>query len=283
MSRFSERMGFKAPRSAVQLESMDTDLRNGLWNVLSCEVLPEVEPVRLPLRPQARVFCLRLQRDHFKGQVDQLPDYWPTAYGHIKDYFFQCKWFEVYDFVEFVAHAYPDVSGTLIPKFTASCNDVLKRELSAYRFVGTRMAPITSESEMGEIQEALQLPVALHTVTQHIERALALLADKKSPDYRNSIKESISAVEALCRLITGRSKATLGKALKKIDDTVSLHGALQEAFRCLYGYTSDEQGIRHSLMDESTLDIEDARFMLISCSAFVNHLVEKASKAGIEF
>ena len=37
----------------------------------------------------------------------------------------------------------------------------------------------------------------------------------------------------------------------------------------------------HALMDEPTLDIEDAKFMLISCSAFVNYLVVKAQKAGI--
>jgi len=35
-------------------------------------------------------------------------------------------------------------------------------------------------------------------------------------------------------------------------------------------------------MDEPTLDIEDATFMLVSCSAFVNYLVVKAQKAGIK-
>jgi len=34
-------------------------------------------------------------------------------------------------------------------------------------------------------------------------------------------------------------------------------------------------------MDEPNLDIEDAKFMLVSCSAFVNYLVVKAQKAGI--
>lgn len=46
----------------------------------------------------------------------------------------------------------------------------------------------------------------------HLQEALEKLSPSKS-DYRNSIKESISAVECLCREITGES--TLDKALKK--------------------------------------------------------------------
>jgi hypothetical protein len=49
----------------------------------------------------------------------------------------------------------------------------------------------------------------------------------------------------------------------------------------MYGYTSDAQGIRHALMDEPNLSFEDAKFMLVSCSAFVNYLIAKAAKAGI--
>lgn len=65
-----------------------------------------------------------------------------------------------------------------------------------------------------------------------------LLADRKSPDYRNSIKESISAVEAICKLITGSQKATLEDALRQLETKLgSVHPALKDAFRkniCVY-------------------------------------------------
>jgi hypothetical protein len=102
-----------------------------------------------------------------------------------------------------------------------------------------------------------------------------MLADRKAPDYRNSIKESISAVESLCNLITEDNKATLGKALKKLDDKVALHRCLKNAFDSLYGYTSDADGIRHALLEESNLEFEDAKFMLVACSAFINYLKAK--------
>ncbi len=141
---------------------------------------------------------------------------------------------------------------------------------------------ITSEEEISEIEEALKKSGPLSNVHEHLKRALELLADRKSPDYRNSIKESISAVEALCKLITGDKSATLGKALEKMEGKIKLHPALKKAFISLYGYTSDADGIRHALLEESNLDFEDAKFMLIVCPAFINYLVEKVSKSGIK-
>jgi len=128
----------------------------------------------------------------------------------------------------------------------------------------------------------LEISKPLRGIHAHLKRALDLLADRKSPDYRNSIKESISAVEAICNLIAGKKKATLGQALKKIEDKVGLHPALKSAFSSLHGYTSNAEGIRHALLDEPNLSFEDAKFMLVSCSAFVNYLISKASNVGIK-
>jgi len=196
----------------------------------------------------------------------------------VREYFFNCKWFEVYDFIEFIANACPDELDYINPSFMEICNSVLERELSGYRFVGGKITQITSEEEIVEIEEALEATKSLKPVNNHLKRALDLLADRKSPDYRNSIKESISAVEAICILITGNTKATLGQALKKIEKKVKLHPALKSAFSSLYGYSSEAEGIRHALLDQPNLDFEDAKFMLVSCSAFINYLVSKSSK-----
>lgn len=188
--------------------------------------------------------------------------------------FFKCKWNEVYDFIEFIANEYPD-NGQREP-FINWCNGVLQEEVSAYRFVGGKITQLTSETEILEIEAALQLPLA--PVNEHLNRALELFADRKAPDYRNSIKESISAVESLCRVIAKNEKATLGDALQEIEKlkTINLHSALKAAFEKLYGYTSDEGGIRHALIDQPNSDAEEAKFMLVSCSAFINYLRTKA-------
>ena len=77
----------------------------------------------------------------------------------------------------------------------------------------------------------------------------------------------------MCQIITGDSKATLGKALKQLN----VHKALESGFSAIYGYTNDADGIRHAISGESSVDEDDARFFLVSCSAFVNYLISRAS------
>ena len=280
MRLFSQRKGIKPVKSVIQVDSMDDELRNGLWNALTIIFWSQVKGNWISCYERIDFLFKRLWRDYFKEPIDTLRDSWVETYKEIRKYFFNCKWYEVYDFIEFIANNYPDVKAN--SRFMSFCNSVLERELSAYRFVGDKITQISSKEEVSEIEEALEISKPLKAVSTHLKRALDLLADRKSPDYRNSIKESISAVEAVCNLITKEKKATLGQALKKIENKVSLHSAFKSAFSNLYGYTSDAEGIRHALLDEPNLSFEDAKFMLVSCSAFINYLIGKASKAGMK-
>jgi hypothetical protein len=217
--------------------------------------------------------------NYLKLPIHIAPSALSDIWKEMQEYFFKCEWDEIYDLLEFMVAYYPEKE--VNEHFMDACNEVLESELSAYRFVGEQITQITSKEEISEIEEALETP--FRNVNTHIEKALKLMSDRKSPDYRNSIKESISAVEALCRIIASDRNATLGQALKKIEDKMPLHGALKNAFSNLYGYTSSAEGIRHALLDEKVgLSFEDAKFMLVSCSAFINYLISKASKAGIK-
>jgi len=53
---------------------------------------------------------------------------------------------------------------------------------------------------------------------------------------------------------------------------------MEKAFLELYGYTSDENGICHGGIDFASVPAEDAKYMLVSSSAFVNYLIEKWGK-----
>lgn len=104
------------------------------------------------------------------------------------------------------------------------------------------------------------------------------MTNRPTPDYRNSIKESISAVEALCRGII--SENTLGDALKKLEKNgVTIPVFLKSGFEKLYVYTNNEKtGIRHALMDDAeTPQYDEAKFMLVACSVFVNYFQGKRS------
>lgn len=188
------------------------------------------------------------------------------------------KWYEFFDFIE----RYLNICDNDKQKEMARIfNDILVDECSAYRIVENLIVPITNEFELATIEDSRHSPY--QSVNTHISKALELFANRKNPDFENSIKESISAVEAMCCIITGMtgSSATLGKALKNLKENgIHIHSAMESAFSSLYGYTSDENGIRHGGIDFTNAPAEDAKFMLVSCSAFINYLIEKKSKIG---
>lgn len=46
----------------------------------------------------------------------------------------------------------------------------------------------------------------------------------------------------------------------------------------MYGYTSDTDGIRHDFGNDSQVYFEEAKYMLVSCSAFMNYLIGISTK-----
>jgi hypothetical protein len=292
MESFSERIGISSKKTSLQLSDMDSDLRNSLWNV----IYPFLNSLNYPPKKkkgssefmigfQSRqlFICLRIiWVRYYKSPLDEIP-YKDSgdAFKVIKAQFFNEKWNGVYDFIEFLLSLnYPPRFRKNFSRFVIGLNGVLKRELSGYRILGKHLVPITNKTEIELVEKVLSSP--LKPINEHITRAIKLMSDRKNPDYRNSIKESISAVEAIATKIAGKKVSGLDAALKIVDSKVKLHGALKQAFCSLYGYTSDSSGIRHALLDDKDgLDFEDAEYMLVTCSSFVNYLLIKCQKANI--
>ena len=281
MKPFSQRIGKAQIRSAIQTDWIDRDLKNILWNGLTIyfwngvvnagHIKGNVKDVQDLL---TRIWIL-----FFKNRLDELPLEFKDLLPSIKNFFFEAVWYRVYDFIEFVPSNFePLFNRNTNEEFIKYCNNAFEQELSAYRFVNGILTQISSKEEMESIEEALEIPDTLKPVKTHLNRALELFSDRKSPDYRNSIKESISAVESYCSILADNPKATLGQALKQIEKDNNIHPALKSSFNSLYGYTSDADGIRHKLLDEDNLNQEDAKFMLVACSAFINYLRQKEAK-----
>jgi hypothetical protein len=278
--RFSERIGKRNPRVEIQINSMDEELKNSLWNVISISIISPLKQRDWKYQSSYETLIDSIWFSFFKEPLDNIPARTSQIASEIRSRFFNWDYLDVYDFLDFLSTMTNEFD---TEEFIYSCDFILKRELAGYRFVNGKLAPITSEEEINEIERAIDSTSdnGLKGVNIHLTEALNKLSDKKNPDYRNSIKESISAVESLCQQITNDPKAELGKALKVLKDKFPIHGALEKGFKSIYGYTSDGDGIRHAMMEESNLDQEDALFMVISCSAFINYLIAKAIKSDI--
>lgn len=253
---------------------MDNDLRISLWNSIKLSYL-RFHDNSIIEESNALTYLLRMMwSDFFKWPIDTIEYRWRNNVEIIRKEFFNFQWFKVYDFLNFLANLdlskwYRELDKELIE----SSNKYLERELSAFRFVGHRITLLTSKTEIEAIETALQSPCG--SVNQHLETALDLLSDRENPDYRNSMKESISAVEAISRKIGEDPNNTLGRLLNHLEEEEGLHPKLNKGFTALYHYTSDADGIRHGLTEDSTVGYEDAIYFLVTCSAFVNYLNAK--------
>ncbi|MDD9819545.1 MAG: hypothetical protein OXR07_01540 [Nitrospira sp.] len=230
-------------------------------------------------------YNLAVWQEHLRKPADEYNKS-STPHDFVKDIFLKAEWFLVFDLIEFCLQELKLLRDSLSavatdrrtlpapPLFEYRCNQVLEKENSAYRIIEGLVTPITSKQEIGAIGTALRVPYG--AAKEHIEKALALGSDRENPDYENSIKESISAVESIAKEVTGESKATLGK----LTEMLNLHPAFQDGLNKLYGFTSDVGGIRHGGYpnEDPPLDQATARFMLVLCSAFVNYIIARNPK-----
>jgi hypothetical protein len=198
--------------------------------------------------------------------------------------FGKLPWNRILDLIEYVCKwisinvsKYPYLDG-ILKEFESNINNEFDRLDYGYRIVNHCVSDITSEVEIEAINEAIVN--SKDNVAVHLNSAIKHYSARPTPDVRNSIKESITAVEAVCRELTGES--TLGKALKHLEDNgVVIHKMLKEEFTKFYVYSNDQNsGIRHALMDNDGTYVpskDEAYYMIVACSAFINFLRRKTA------
>ena len=275
--RFSQRKGLSPIRNSLQQDSMDDPLRNGLWSAFDQVFVRAIDGERQGEDNAADLFFTRFWFNFRKHPTDAVPQLYFHAIDAIRRWFHDAEWYEIMDFVEYLASEPKgaDSSGRIHlgspATFVLICNRVFESEASVYRIADQQIVEITDKQELVAIEEAMALEGPWATAGEHLAKAARLLFDRKNPDYPNAVKEAISAVESACCVLTG-TRSTLGQAIKVVEKEQALHPALKEAFTKLYGYTSDAGGIRHGSIDMTSVSYEEAKYLLVACSAFVNYL-----------
>lgn len=277
---FSERYGYTKINTDLLKESMPDSLRKQLWNMFN-SLLFDISAN--DKHKTLKKFLFQYYVDRFFNEDIEL-----TNYNKFKSLFNELEWFRVYDFIEFFFINIPDdfieylvlYDKEINPDSYPNKNDILieinkifNNARVPYRIINGLITPIIDEEEIKEIEKALNVDDKYKAVKEHLKKALALYSNREHPDYQNSIKESITALEGLNQILTGNSND-----FSKTIDKLEIHPALKEGFTKLYGWTCDDKGIRHSSVkyeEPLSAGSSEARYMLITTSAFVNYLIEK--------
>lgn len=288
---FSESMGIKSFDYALQMDEFSNRTRTMICNALfdllvdAFEGNSKTEPYEL-IRDNNKghefskmILSEVFEEETILGQYKMFD--WRAVFNELREVIRKAPYNEVLDLLEciykWLDSNFYTIDGTYVSNIYVELNDLFEKECVGYRFIDGIIAPISDEIEVETLVTTFM--TGYQGVKTHFRKAIGFLSNRDNPDYKNSIKESISAVESICKIITNSPSATLGDALKRLKDNgCPIHSAMEGGFAKLYGYTSDQGGIRHAEgMFESNVTFDEAKYMLISCSAFVNYLISAYS------
>ena len=291
---FSERIGKPLCTTTIQLNEFDNRTRifisNLLFDFLQITFQNDAQFRKQPYGntpvPLSSDFCKNLGQDVFsfrnhlqEGYVYNWVDFYTSNIENALD---NAHYNEILDLLEYICNWLFAKTNSCSEHFQRNFNALFQQEYVGYRFISKRIVPITDELEISEIEQACKTP--FDGARAQLQKALGFLSDRENPDYKNCVKESISAVEATCRIIAEKDSATLGEALKLLaKHGLKLHPCLNSGIDKLYSYACDQGGVRHAEHEaESIVTFEEAKLMMVTCSAIVNYLVSEYGKYGAE-
>lgn len=273
---FSQAHGYEELPQPLKLEELSKEARTKLWNVLYLHVQGESgfqfgSHTDLGSRWKGILLTVHLQL-----HVRPINEFRSTLGGFVKEYqgfIMDGAFNRVFDFLLVI------MRNSKCPKeFTQSVINVFETCRLAYTVDSSNPVTIfpaaTNEEGKAIIGATAELAkVGLAGAVSHLRKASDYINQR---DYPGAVRESIHAVESTARQIAPDAK-TLGPALKSLERAGALHPALEKAFSNLYGYTSNEQGIRHALIDNQQANVgqDEAVFMLGACAAFSSYLARK--------
>lgn len=280
MLHFSERNGYVSPSKVLIRETITTEIENCICNCYST-LREDIEACYLSYQDLEKLLWTKFMNQ----RASEFQTSWNWYGSVISPYLLSqaVKWYKKLDLIEetieFLRSDY--CYSQPLKEFVQNLNSEFKRLTYGYRIVNNQVTPILDEVQISAIQKSLESPTVHENIRRHLNNALRLYSQRPQADYQNSIKESISAVECLCRSITEEN--TLGKALYKLEKSGAIiHPLLKEVFNLLYAYANQKDtGIRHALMNSENNYVpqsEEALYMLVSCCSFVNYICEKQSR-----
>lgn len=273
---FSQREGKSPLPEIMQLEHLPQKFRQLVWKAIDAEITAWSN-----VSTNARNIYSIIDSYNFDilGEFHDEIEEWDDA----GDYFDFCKewirdknYHEVLTLVEFILRdkdCSEDLRKSLLRAFDEAPIAYFVEEIGGLPTITPQPNRETGEATREAIETIHRS--GMEGATTHLRQAVENINAQR---YADSIVDSIHAVESVARIIDPKSSQTLGPALTSLADAgVIKHPALKEAFSKLYGYTSDEQGIRHPLLDKDAPDVglDEAMFMFGACASFAAYLVRK--------
>ena len=280
---FSQRYGYEPIPEPMRLEEISDDLRRELWNTVRELVISmKSGNFEYSFYGKNEKFIERVLGRYNKTSESEVSIKYNSVMSDFKKGCLSSEFNKLLSMLEIIIND-RDVDDD----FAEKIRHLFEAYGAAYWLDVSRFPywfiPSTSKEQGEAIRQAIETVVQSGIAggaATHLRKAVEHL---NAGRYADSISDSIHAVESVARVIDPKANKTLGPALDSLETAGLLnHPALKRAFNNLYGYTSDEQGIRHALLEKDAADVglDEAMFMFGACASFAAYLVNKHQKAN---
>ena len=273
---FSQAYGYEELPQPLKLEEITDRARTRLWSLLYYFV--SSESAHGYVQGNWKNILTFLHVGHYGRALDEFDSSLRNFVRVYKSIFMRDRFNELFDLLLAIMRYRQGPQ-----EFIQTVADVFKEFRLAY--VVDTSSPVTiypsATREEGEavLQATAELGAAgLSGAVNHLRKAAGCINQGDPP---GAVRESIHAVESTARSFDPKAK-TLEPALRSLEAAGGLHPALKQAFSNLYGFTSDEQGIRHALTDNPQANVgqDEAVFMLGACASFSSYLARKHRRSA---
>ncbi len=272
---FSQRHGYEPLPEPMRLEFLSDELQRELCNVFF-ELLNVEDSIFT--HDQIRFF-VRVWGRFFEQPEDEMRTLPAEIYELFKRHLLNDPFNRILDLIEIVVND-KGADQTLVGKI-----QLLFEQYSAAYYLDLSQRPYLFYPRCSKEQGDATIK-AINTIREngmdasviHLRQAATHINTKQ---YGKSIADSIHAVESVARSIDCESAGSLTPALNNIEKQgLELHPALKKGFEILFGYTSNQPGIRHAQIDKDSPDVglDEAMFMFGACASFAAYLVSKHKK-----
>lgn len=275
---FSQAEGLEPLPQPLRLGETSDEFRNLIWRELFDILRTTIYPVSKKMVGNWRDIFYDFHVERLHRPADEFSAAWSEQAQVIKHQIYETEWNKLFDFIQFIL-LHPQCPYGVYHRV----NLAFLKSRAAYIVASDRrtIVPAATPEEGKAIKEALRVTAktGFGGANEHLRLSAKALNDD---DFAGSVRESIHAVESVARRLDVGASKTLGPALEALELKSAIHPALKAGFKSIYGYSSDEKGVRHALLEgKSNVDQEDALFMIGACASFVSYLINKAQKSGL--
>lgn len=265
---FSKRYGLRPTPEGLMYEDVPERGRVGLYLIVEQFFTLEGYKEKLYSNLYSNI-CIALRIPHDRSVL-----YEHQASRAIEKLIGHCEWWQFYDICEVMWQILNPIDRDALSEHI---NTLFREEQLGFEMRDGKIEKVGSGFIDTKIKEARYLlkEAEFKGADKHFEKALKAINARPNPDVENCVKDAVSAMESVGRIIVNNEKALLSEIIKELAKKGTIPKPLDQAIQKVYAYRGDQPGVAHGLVGTSKVTIDEAEFVLAMSAAIIIYLVKK--------